>query len=706
MRTVKRIPLCLWLLAALAIIRHAIAAAAAAEKPILTGKDAASEKVIPKPDEKLPEKSIYDAFDAFCRAQFGAAKEELTYTAFEKDLRFDETGAWAYASVESACIGFETVLPARSSVEYGTTASYGQRTKATDRFCYLHLHYLQGLQPGRRYHYRLLAIDERGNRIASPDRILETKSDRGMIRIPGGVAGPPYILDRPGGVYLVTRDMVIDSRAFQITAKDITLDLGGHTVVYDNTHMGPPGSPPYFPVFVAKSAFGVLVQGANFRIFNGMIRQGAGKDASQANAIGFNPIYIGAQPGEIAGVTLDYSGDQMTGIQTHWMERCDIHHNVVCDRGTVIIDRHQGCDGIGMLRRPAQGKVHHNLLLRVRHRGVGGKEVYHNEIYGDSYNTNSFGISVVSSGKYYGNRIFGTGYHFVGIQWATGIEVFNNFIQIQGEKPTSRSDEYGPISSENGVRLTQYGGTNVPYENVSYHENVIVLKGREGSQLRGTEFFSDPFVKNLIFRNNVVKVLGEDLQTLKAACVVTQGSAFSKVDADTMLPIRYENNVFLSNLCNVRFGDSYGVGSNHQFIRCKFVRLGDDPRYKTFIFDYPHLPCKRHIALDCTFEGGASLDSVGWADKTADVDFTVQWTLDIKTVPGAVVTVKDKSGAEAFRGKADGSGLVSVALSQYVQRPAGKTLLTPHSITAIQDGKTASATVIVDKRQSIQLPVK
>jgi len=671
---------------------------------VLAIKDGASEKVPQNPIEKLSEKSVYGAFDTFCRAQFGAAKEDLTYTAFGKDVKFDETGLWAYASVGSACIGFETVLPARSSVEYGTTTSYGQRTKATNRFCYLHVHYLQGLQAGRRYHYRLLAIDERGNRIASSDRILEMKADRGMIRIPGSLAGPPYILDRAGGVYLVTKDMVIDGRAFQVTAKDISLDLGGHTIVYDNAHMGPPG--PYFPAFIDKSAFGVLVQGANFRIVNGTIRQGAGNDASQVNAIGFNPIYVGAQPGEIAGVTLDYAGDQMTGIQTHWTQNCNIHHNVVCDRGTVITNRHQGCDGIGMFSSPAQGRVHHNLLLRVRHRGVGGREVYHNEIYGDSNNTNSFGISVVPGGKYYGNRIFGTGYHFVGIHWDNGIEVFNNFIQIQGEKPESRSDEYGAISSENGVRLTQYGGTKVPYENLFYHDNVIVLKGRGGCQLRGTEFFSDPFVKNLIFRNSVVKVLGEDPSTLQAACVVTQGNAESEVSADTMLPIRYEGNVFLSNLCNVRFGDRYGVGSNHQFIHCRFVRVGDDPRYRTFIFDYPHLPCKRHILLDCTFEGGASLESVEWADKNADVDFTVQWTLDVTTAPGAAVTIKDKSGSEVFHGKANSSGRASVALSQYVQRPTGKVLFTPHSITATGDGKSASATVTIDKPQSIQLPVQ
>lgn len=411
------------------------------------------------------------------------------------------------------------------------------------------------------------------------------------------------------------------------------------------------------------------------------------------------------QPGEIAGVMLDYSGDQMTGIQTHWMDVCDIHHNVILDRGTVITNRHQGCNGIGMLGSPKQGRVHHNLLLRVRHRGLGGKEVYRNEIYGDSYATNSYAVSVVPHGRYYDNRLFGTGYHFVGLNWASEIEVFRNFIQIQGEKPTSRSNEYGAIASENGMRLTQYGGNQVPYENVLYHDNVIVLKGRDGCQLRGTEFFSDPFVKNLVFRDNVVKVLAEDPRTTLAACVVTQGNGGSKVSADAMLPIHYENNVLLSNTCNVRFGDGYGVGSNHQFVGCRFVRLGDDPGYKTFAFGYRYSPCKRHILLDCVFENGASPDSVEWGGKAADEDFTVQWTVEIKTAPGATVTVKDKNSGKVFEGTADGSGLARAPLSQYIQRPTGKTMLTPHTITAARSGRTASTTATVDRPQTVLLRI-
>ncbi len=625
----------------------------------------------------------------------------MAYNLFGKEFEFIETGRWLHGSSESACAGFETNLPAESCVEYGPTVRYGQRTPATQRFDYLHLHYLKGLKPGRIYHYRLSARDERGNRIVSSDKTFRTALDANLRRIPEDFRGPPFVLDRPGTTYLVTKDLIIEGRAIEIRANDVTLDLGGHTVTYDNVRQGPPGELGDFPKFIDKSAFGVFVQGLNFKILNGTIRQGAGKDGSQVNAIGFNPIYLlswgtGSEHGEIAGLTLDYSGDQMTGICTHEARTCEIHHNAIRDRGTVIMNRHQGCDAIG---RAAEGKVHHNLVLRARHRGLGGLEVFDNEIYLDSFATNSFGICPVAGGKYYGNRIFGTGYHPVGIGWASEITVKENFIDIACDHPNARASEYGEQSSGNGMRLTQYAEMKVPYENMLYENNVIVVRGRSGCQMRGVQFFSDPFVKNLVFRKNIVKALAEDEETQQISCVTTQGNASRTKE---MLPIRYEDNTFISNRLNVRFGDYYGVGSNHQFIRCKFVRVGDDPKYSTFFFD-TGLPCKNHVLLDCLFEGGAGLDRVSWADKKADADFSVKWTLTLKSPSAAEVVIDDQSGAEVFHGKLEATRPLSVPLTEYVQKPGGKTYETPHQYQVSIGEKRVSGEVMMDQPQTVDV---
>jgi hypothetical protein len=395
-------------------------------------------------------------------------------------------------------------------------------------------------------------------------------------------------------------------------------------------------------------------------------------------------------------MTLEYAGGQMSGICTHWTELCHVHHNVICDRGTAIADRHQGCDGIG---RAARGIVHHNLLLRVRQRGLGGKEVCHNEIYGDSFAANSFAVSVVPDGKYYANRIFGTGYHFVAMDWAGGVTVNNNFIHVQGGSPTARSDEFGVQASGNGFRLTQYAGSQVDYDNALYHDNVVVVRGRGGCQMRGVQFFSDPHVKNLVFRHNLVKALAEDDRTRKISCVVAQGNPGG---TDRPPPVLYEDNTFIANVANVSFGDDYGAGSNHWFFRCKFVRSGGDPRYKTIVID-THATCKNHLFRDCIFADGASSASAASADKDADADYAVQWTLTLESAPNADVIVRERNGREAFRGKTDAAGALKLPLTECIRSPAGADYRTPHEIRVISGEKNAEKQVKMDKAQTLRV---
>ena len=48
------------------------------------------------------------------------------------------------------------------------------------------------------------------------------------VRVPEGVQGPPYVLDRADTTYLVTGDLSTDGTAIFVAASGITLDLGGH----------------------------------------------------------------------------------------------------------------------------------------------------------------------------------------------------------------------------------------------------------------------------------------------------------------------------------------------------------------------------------------------------------------------------------------------------------------------------------------------
>ena len=642
-------------------------------------------------------------FEKFCTGVFGAQKEPLVYTAFGAELKLLDEGLWVHASERSACIAFETNLPARAHVDYGPTTDYGTSTPEAARHHYLHLHHLAGLKPGTQYHYRIVATDERGRRVAGPDATLSTRPMPDAIRIPGGIEGPPYILAKSGATYLVTQDLTIEGMAFDVpkSTRDVTLDLGGHTVVYDNRRWGPIPSGNFWD-WIHKAQYGVrAMKATGLKILNGTLRQGQGNDAAQANSIGYNPIYANGCTGlEVAGLGVVYAGPQQIGIYNHWPgPDAHVHHNIFRDLGTAIVNRH-GAGSRALLlagSKSLRARVHHNLVARTRQSGLGGNQIRHNEVWIDSWATNSFGITPSDGCTAQGNRVLGGGYHVCGFGWANGITLRGNLVHLHGRKPTDRSGEYGDHESINGIRLTQYSGSKRPYEGNTYEGNLIIVQGSGGCQMRGVQFFSDPHVKNLVFRNNTVKAVALDGQTRQAACVVTQGLHGRTAQH---LPILYEGNTFISNILNVRFGDYYGVGSNHRFVRCTFVRIGTDPRYHTFLFEIGY-PCKNHAIRDCTFQAGASPDSVKWVNATADHDYAVQWTLTVNTLPGAGVVVRDRSGRKVFSGDADEEGHLAVPIAQYTAKATGKIVHTPHTVSATRDGGTTDVQVTVDRAKTV-----
>lgn len=279
----------------------------------------------------------------------------------------------------------------------------------------------------------------------------------------------------------------------------------------------------------------------------------------------------------LADVTVDYHSPQNTGMRIRsGGNNVLFHHNVFPDRGCRIQNRH------GAAVRPLrflerQGKnyiVHHNLVKRTRQMGIRGADrLFRDEAYVDSWPANSFVLTVSpGGGEAHHNHIFGTGVNVIGFGWsAKDTRIHHNLIHLQGiNTGKNRSKEaWGDQDSMNGLRVTNYGKGGQVRDNLLYHNNIVVIRCRGGSQARGTEFFSDATITNLICRDSVIEVEAEDERTTEIACVVTHGH-YQK--ADTALPVFYENVTLISNLRNVRFGDYYGKGSNHRFTRCKFVR--------------------------------------------------------------------------------------------------------------------------------------
>jgi RNA polymerase sigma factor (sigma-70 family) len=664
---------------------------------------------------------VYDKFNKFCIKHFGAEREDLIYEKLGKDLKFLETGLWMHASENSACIGFETNLPAKAYVEYGETMKYGSKTSEHERHYYLHLHYLKDLKPSATYHCRLAAVDERGNSITSKDMTFTTSTVAGAIHVPGDLQGPPYVLDRTGATYVVTHDLTIEGKAFEVKADNVTLDLGGRTVIYNNRATQLAGNSI---AFLDKAHFGVLCRDKKgLKIFNGTIKQGMGDNAAGEDSIGFNPICTrSAGDMEVAGATVEYGGKQMVGIHNeYYVSAFKLHHNVFLDHGRDVSNRYgSACRSfLFWATEDAKLEAHHNLVKRTRQMGLDGTEVYDNEIYIDSRSTNSFGIDRSSLGRrIHHNRLFGTGFHVMAVAWGSKDTIYDNLIHLEGQEPVLAMS-YGELEKRCdlvGFRLTQDADGKTPMEDNLYHNNLIVINVREGSAGTGVWFYSDPCVKNLIFRNNIIKVMAMDQKPITTkyptvACVTAQGD-FKKLNEDRP-PVVYQDNTFISNMGHVQFGDNYGVGSNHQFYDCKFVKVGSDLRYRTFRWDARnHYASNKHVVRDPVFEGGAGLDSISFGNN-GDRDLTVQWTFTAKTAPGAKVSIRDKIGDEVFSGEADQRGLVSAPLSQYVHKQKGsgseaseRLSFTPHNVRVEKGNSSVEKTVTVDRKQELEIPLR
>lgn len=650
----------------------------------------------------------YDDYNAFALGAFGAERDALVYQWFGNDLQAP-ADLWEHVSESSAAVGFSSNLPALSYVQYGPTTGYGSQTPVSDRPYYQHLHHLTDLLPDQTTHYRIVLEDERGNVLVGEDRTLDPATITGAIRIPDDLAGPPYVLDAFQGHYLVTADIVADGKAFEIIKAQITLDLGGRTIVYNEVPQAISGS---FTDYRDQAAFGVQsIDRNNLFVVNGTIRQGQGQNAGHPDeSVGFNPIYAeGAMNYELAGVVLEYAGAQLVGyFSNNPAGQQRLHHNVFLDRGTQLTNRHaMGSKSFGILGDVNLFETHHNLVKRTRQSGLDGGLIYDNEIHVDSWTTNSYGIpNRADDREGYGNKIFGTGYHMVAVGWGSRNWWHDNFIHLSGQGPDQRWPEYGDQESLNGFRLTQYSGASVPYnDNVIENNLVLATDGfcspaQECTQTRGLQYFSDPDVVNNVIANNTIKV-DMNPEITQAAAIVTQGQP---PRCGTEAPVFYVANTLISNIANVRMGDYYGAGCNHRFYGNEMIQVGSRPDYRTFLFDWPSATVDQFF-FDTSFSGGAGFDSIEFSQVTQE--FCAGWTLTVTVndgmnpIVGASVVARNNDSDVVLSGTTDAYGRVSAELLEYIEMHDGREFFTPLEIETNYEGEQDIRVVALDSTTEV-----
>ena len=629
-----------------------------------------------------------------------------TYGIEQAKPAFVEKGTWVYASETSAVVAMETNVRTQAYLYYTDAGNYGEPLK-DEELHYVHIFHLGGLKPDTEYRFEMGVTDRMHRGAQSKKMTFRTRTPADVVRIPGEMEGPPYELNKPGTTYLVTKDITAPKSAFNITAGDVTLDLGGHTIVYNDEHLGLPTDS--FNRMLTDSAFGVRVRGRgvdkNVKILNGVLIQGKGNDEGSYTSIGFNPIYLSGGAGsEIAGVKCIYSGRQMSGIITHWCgPQITIHHNVVEDRGRLISNRHRQNKAITLAG--TGGKAYNNLVKRSRHVGIGGgatnAEFFGNEVHIDSSGINGGGIGAKANSEIHHNRVFGCGNNVVAFATTGGatsanVKIHDNYVWLHAHDIT----EYHKFLNKKAMESAEYSimsGARITWgcENPLYHDNVFLMTARDGGKIRGTFFYADPSARGAVFRDNLVIAIAENEKSDGWGAVGGVGSR-RKGEPRRIL---FQNNTLVSNFANFNLQDTYGASQNYDFVGNTFVKVGDRADYAT-IRAVRGYPSTGHVFTDTTFEGGASFDAA--RVRNTD-DFTVRWTLTIAAPSGAAVSVKDANNREVFTGKVPADGKLAVPLVQYDRKGTEKTVVTPHTVTVTLGGRTVTKTVTMDAKKSIRI---
>jgi hypothetical protein len=644
--------------------------------------------------------TIYQEFNQFCLDNFGAESDSLYYAVFGTDLQFVDSGNWLHESRNSASVGFETSLPAQSYVEYGPTPAYGSSTASTDRYYFLHLHHLTGLEPGLLYYFRIVATDERGNARFSENRTLTTDAMHGAIAVPGSLSGPPYVLTSSNSTYILTQDIVSDTQGIRINpgSTGIILDLNGFTITYDN------GTPlVYTADKTTHRSFYYNNDAASVGIFwnptsssspitvrNGTIKQGANNGDGVQYGVGFNPILCTGGLWTIEGLVLDWSGDDVGGVFA-WASTVYAHHNIFLDRGDGIFNRHLGVKvlGGGDWMYVDERGWHHNLVKRGRQMvfGAASRETpeplfYKNEIYVHSMTTNSFALQ--TAGLNEDNWVFGTGCHAQGVMFGIYSDpmVRNNFIHMVGETPWQDCEDtehhYGRVT---GIRLTQYSNPGAVNLNHTYENNTVLIHVRETAEAHAVRLSSTANTAGCTFRNNTLKIVQQDTGLASGhgvahpyrTLITTQGY---HPGCATTPPVVYEDNTFMSNVAFIHFADGYFSGGSTHFRNNEFIRTGMRPQHYDIHVgaNWENVMTYRNRILDATVVGGVDFENnLIDAFSSNNYEYSVGHSLHIiarNTAGGGVIAlsgveVDDNTDLGGFEIETDDGGYARLELIEY-----------------------------------------
>lgn len=522
----------------------------------------------------------------------------------------------------------------------------------------------------------LLVLSAAQSGLCSPQSLLvsipQLKLDAGAVKVADYPQRKNVVritavatLSQADTEYILENDVVANSTAFSIAADNITLNLNGHTVVYDQKNGN-------------SSAYGVLLTGWTRRdiaVVNGTIIQGEGNTPGKLvneYGMGSNPVCgMSVERFIVAGLSIKYQSRDTSGIYAMG-SGIQIYHNTIEDRGSEITNRHQGTATIEG-RASAGMLVHHNMIVRSRHIGIrSGKDsqIYNNDITIDSWNTNSVGIagdagarhSNGGSARIHHNRIMGRGIHPIGIWPGSDCEVYDNYVDVQN---TRSGSEYGDTGS---ACFRILWATNVRAYNNHFYLHAEENYNNTGVKSWGRAIWIGLPDKSLkvTIENNTIVALNSDGKA-KAAAI---GVVYRNESPDLI----FRRNTVISNWSNVLLADTYGHADGFaRFIDNRFIRSGNHAGYRTIRSQYASRP-STGVFINNEFENGASPESIDiefYGEALKELAFG--WHLNVaitdagKALAAAQIRIVDKAGVTVYEGVSDQQGKVAVELVSYLR---------------------------------------
>ena len=552
---------------------------------------------------------------------------------------------------------------------------------------------LRGLEPGQTVQVSLRAMYPAGPgpfahgvgvRVPGP---LHPALPRSTIDI-----DRPQTLDRPG-TYRLTRDISAPGTAFTITAQDVTLDLGGHTVVYGDA---------------AGTSYGVFAQylpgEGQVIVRNGTLRQGAARGTACPG------VQIrGGHAVRLSGLTVETHGDDTSPIEIFENPggTVRVDHCRVSTSTEVVADRHfPGVAAIWLGGITQSVEIDHNEITASPQWGIkvqgnqshGHAWIHHNRVVGTkSRVANAYMIGVhKAKSDVFENELVGEsrGIHI------DGQDNFGNdsFVHDNVVRAQDLPNREFPQHWTHGIKVESARNVRI------YHNQVVAAADAQHTEAIALDV-SLGDATGVVIVGNRFHATSDHGPFLAKAFNWSGGAAVAPAD------VQVGNNVFKAT--DYLIQRSWGSAGGGTFRENVWERDNAKGANHDLVFERidvsDQVPSPGHRLIDPrTTESTVRITE--WANPAA-YD-TSRWaTLSVivraagdAPVAGATVTVRDRAGGQVGAGTTDSDGIARFVVRHTVATN-GPTLdlRGPFTVDVAGDGGTYSGAHAVTSRAAIRV---